>query len=217
MFLFFFVFFSSRRRHTRCALVTGVQTCALPIYLGFALDPLYVEILGVLVRSVIGIHRLAERLRGRLPVAIMVAIAVGARFALPGNGPELLRHLLTVLRLLTFLCLLTGALGGKPLLTLRLCCIAPIAIDRAAQGGRERMQPARYPLPCIAQPLGPPLYILAQAPLLDDAGVVLAHHRYWLIGPPLPHGLTLGTAFPPPRASPHTPGRLLSSDERPVG
>src|SRR3546814_5030980 len=25
-------FFSSRRRHTICALVTGVQTCALPIY-----------------------------------------------------------------------------------------------------------------------------------------------------------------------------------------
>src|SRR3546814_15003613 len=30
---FVFFFFSSRRRHTRCALVTGVQTCALPIYL----------------------------------------------------------------------------------------------------------------------------------------------------------------------------------------
>src|SRR3546814_4362703 len=30
--LFVFCFFvSSRRRHTRCALVTGVQTCALPI------------------------------------------------------------------------------------------------------------------------------------------------------------------------------------------
>src|SRR3546814_284828 len=27
-----FFCFSSRRRHTRCALVTGVQTCALPIY-----------------------------------------------------------------------------------------------------------------------------------------------------------------------------------------
>src|SRR3546814_13484738 len=27
------VFFSSRRRHTRCALVTGVQTCALPIFI----------------------------------------------------------------------------------------------------------------------------------------------------------------------------------------
>src|SRR3546814_14027128 len=33
-----FVFFlSSRRRHTRCALVTGVQTCALPILLNGAL------------------------------------------------------------------------------------------------------------------------------------------------------------------------------------
>src|SRR3546814_2561757 len=34
-FYFFFcivlLFFSSRRRHTSCALVTGVQTCALPI------------------------------------------------------------------------------------------------------------------------------------------------------------------------------------------
>src|SRR3546814_150834 len=30
----FYFFFSSRRRHTRCALVTGVQTCALPISLG---------------------------------------------------------------------------------------------------------------------------------------------------------------------------------------
>src|SRR3546814_2116943 len=28
----FLFFFSSRRRHTRCALVTGVQTCALPIF-----------------------------------------------------------------------------------------------------------------------------------------------------------------------------------------
>src|SRR3546814_9424120 len=32
-YLYFCIFFfSSRRRHTRCALVTGVQTCALPIY-----------------------------------------------------------------------------------------------------------------------------------------------------------------------------------------
>src|SRR3546814_9678932 len=29
-----FCFFSSRIRHTRCALVTGVQTCALPISTG---------------------------------------------------------------------------------------------------------------------------------------------------------------------------------------
>src|SRR3546814_5884766 len=29
--MYFCFFFSSRRRHTICALVTGVQTCALPI------------------------------------------------------------------------------------------------------------------------------------------------------------------------------------------
>src|SRR3546814_8754467 len=32
VFFIFMFFFSSRRRHTRCALVTEVQTCALPIY-----------------------------------------------------------------------------------------------------------------------------------------------------------------------------------------
>src|SRR3546814_10027723 len=31
VFVMMLLFFSSRRRHTRCALVTGVQTCALPI------------------------------------------------------------------------------------------------------------------------------------------------------------------------------------------
>src|SRR3546814_2183897 len=31
-------FFSSRRRHTICALVTGVQTCALPIYYNASLE-----------------------------------------------------------------------------------------------------------------------------------------------------------------------------------
>src|SRR3546814_1739967 len=31
-------FFSSRRRHTRCALVTGVQTCALPIVSDRSID-----------------------------------------------------------------------------------------------------------------------------------------------------------------------------------
>src|SRR3546814_14392147 len=42
-----FFFFSSRRRHTRCALVTGVQTCALPIFeimfmdfIALAMDPI---------------------------------------------------------------------------------------------------------------------------------------------------------------------------------
>src|SRR3546814_4496662 len=38
-FLFFIFFFSSRRRHTRCALVTGVQTCALPIWRRSSIGP----------------------------------------------------------------------------------------------------------------------------------------------------------------------------------
>src|SRR3546814_7618249 len=36
----FWFFFSSRRRHTRGALVTGVQTCALPIYGADDVEPL---------------------------------------------------------------------------------------------------------------------------------------------------------------------------------
>src|SRR3546814_10559308 len=38
-FVFFFLF-SSRSRHTSCALVTGVQTCALPILQPAVLHPL---------------------------------------------------------------------------------------------------------------------------------------------------------------------------------
>src|SRR3546814_4677641 len=34
-----FCVFSSRRRHTRCALVTGVQTCALPIFYRAKAEP----------------------------------------------------------------------------------------------------------------------------------------------------------------------------------
>src|SRR3546814_8992767 len=41
VFYFVFFFFSSRRRHTRCALVTGVQTCALPISILRGLEPLH--------------------------------------------------------------------------------------------------------------------------------------------------------------------------------
>src|SRR3546814_5153137 len=40
-------FFSSRRRHTRCALVTGVQTCALPILFAVALSGLTILLSGV--------------------------------------------------------------------------------------------------------------------------------------------------------------------------
>src|SRR3546814_6276678 len=56
VFYLFVFFFSSRRRHTRCALVTGVQTCALPIYPGIsiklsALHPRYEYLQAARVRD----------------------------------------------------------------------------------------------------------------------------------------------------------------------
>src|SRR3546814_8836698 len=71
---FAFFFFSSRRRHTRCALVTGVQTCALPIY-GYCL-------LGVLVFSLtlpmtrVAVAELSPVLIG-LGRALLAAIQIG--------------------------------------------------------------------------------------------------------------------------------------------
>src|SRR3546814_4290904 len=39
--MYCFFFFSIRRRHTRCALVPGVQTCSLPILAEFIADHVY--------------------------------------------------------------------------------------------------------------------------------------------------------------------------------
>src|SRR3546814_3484127 len=49
-------FFSSRRRHTICALVTGVQTCALPIFLaiGTANMPRKATLLGMTLMFIVG-------------------------------------------------------------------------------------------------------------------------------------------------------------------
>src|SRR3546814_9894285 len=80
----------------------------------FTLDLLDIKILGVLVGPVIGVHRLAERFRGRLPVAVMVAIAMRARLALPSDGIELLGHPLAFPHLLALLRFLTGAIGASP-------------------------------------------------------------------------------------------------------
>src|SRR3546814_3602249 len=74
-FVFLFFFFSSRRRHTRCALVTGVQTCALPIY-----------------DAVAFIRSLAE-LRGRnadwAEAAVREAASLSARAALEAGVVEI--------------------------------------------------------------------------------------------------------------------------------
>src|SRR3546814_14605819 len=67
-FVVFYFFFSSRRRHTRCALVTGVQTCALPICLLIA-DELYdlrAEVDELRAEAERHIAELETRLAGRL-------------------------------------------------------------------------------------------------------------------------------------------------------
>src|SRR3546814_21024981 len=46
-------FFSSRRRHTRCALVTGVQTCALPISTAGMTEVSWLVFLKLLVQPLI--------------------------------------------------------------------------------------------------------------------------------------------------------------------
>src|SRR3546814_8120431 len=71
-------FFSSRRRHTRCALVTGVQTCALPILfvegLGAAYQPVLEERcdLGILASLPLEFPSLVSEPLGEVPL-IMVA------------------------------------------------------------------------------------------------------------------------------------------------
>src|SRR3546814_9368061 len=52
-------FFANRRRHTRCALVTGVQTCALPIW-RLKVDVLGLGMLGCMNRA----FNLLEEMKG---------------------------------------------------------------------------------------------------------------------------------------------------------
>src|SRR3546814_3769882 len=65
-------FFSSRRRHTRCALVTGVQTCALPIWRTIGYLPQNVELLDGAV---------AENIARFSPGAAMEDVIAAARAA----------------------------------------------------------------------------------------------------------------------------------------
>src|SRR3546814_18102309 len=68
-------FFSSRRRHTRCALVTGVQTCALPIS----------DIFGLYAHDVLGYDEVAAARIGALtfwarPIAALCAGFLADRY-----------------------------------------------------------------------------------------------------------------------------------------
>src|SRR3546814_15903633 len=83
--LFFFV--SSRRRHTRCALVTGVQTCALPICLG--------RLLGLLCLLVGGFSRCIGLSRKPVPISGLLkkrGARAGSR-RLRSLASRLIRHI----------------------------------------------------------------------------------------------------------------------------
>src|SRR3546814_20525347 len=67
-----FFFFSSGRRHTICALVTGVQTCALPIYPSLCFAAHHARSHALRHPFLRGRHRLARpalRSRAKLPPA----------------------------------------------------------------------------------------------------------------------------------------------------
>src|SRR3546814_4813271 len=98
-------FFSSRRRHTRCALVTGVQTCALPIWL-LALGPLW------LIRRGVGDSDLSG----------------GARALALGAGGTRLRRGLVAFQIATALTLLAG--GGLLLKSLNALLEADLGFNR---------------------------------------------------------------------------------------
>src|SRR3546814_1179601 len=77
-------YFSSRRRHTICALVTGVQTCALPIY---ALESAQEERQGEAASHQARIVEL-ERENGELRVmlhALLLGVEAGSRDTLAGT------------------------------------------------------------------------------------------------------------------------------------
>src|SRR3546814_7743006 len=75
--------FSSMRRHTRCALVTGVQTCALPIYRGI------LAMSGVAEAANITYLTMQVRAGERDVRAMVVGIMPGRLGATPGWPPYL--------------------------------------------------------------------------------------------------------------------------------
>src|SRR3546814_9770133 len=69
--------FSSRRRHTRCALVTGVQTCALPILCHrVRVEDGSDQMVEALDQPAAG-EGLANHLGGRLSAQLLIRNAVG--------------------------------------------------------------------------------------------------------------------------------------------
>src|SRR3546814_8347130 len=103
LFVFIIFFFSSRRRHTRCALVTGVQTCALPISVAEALTQNVAKIgenqslRRVALRSVASgvvtgyVHNAAAPGMGKIGVLVALESSAGADVLEP-LGKQLAMH-----------------------------------------------------------------------------------------------------------------------------
>src|SRR3546814_2653139 len=79
-------FFSSRRRHTRCALVTGVQTCALPISVEDGQQVQGGDVLARVTREASktrditgGLPRVAELFEARVPKDVSVIEKLSGR------------------------------------------------------------------------------------------------------------------------------------------
>src|SRR3546814_1861576 len=115
-------FLSSRRRHTICALVTGVQTCALPIFhdllrrrarpgrrLGVALDAIGAlrgvrdrhgdQLLGLARYGAFTEHRLAEGVKGRFGLRRQRAPRLGQMPRLLGRSEEHTSELQSLMRI----------------------------------------------------------------------------------------------------------------------
>src|SRR3546814_10496041 len=88
-------FFSSRRRHTRCALVTGVQTCALPIFIARELHDSLAQALSYMKLQV---SRMQTLMRRGEPVQTLETVTAELREGL-NNAYRQLRELLTTFRL----------------------------------------------------------------------------------------------------------------------
>src|SRR3546814_16487868 len=103
---FSYVFFSSRRRHTRCALVTGVQTCALPISLFYG-DSMITPAISVL-SAVEGIGIVSNQLdHWIVPVSVVVLAGL---FLIQSRGTGTMGRLFGPIMLVWFITL--GVLGA---------------------------------------------------------------------------------------------------------
>src|SRR3546814_1899663 len=85
------LFFSSRRRHTRCALVTGVQTCALPILPSSSVIRVLSGAVNVVRRNAhVAAHPAANAIARRPPSTPRKSISIATPlpiYSVPGLAP----------------------------------------------------------------------------------------------------------------------------------